>query len=254
MGGVRGPPLRSAAASGPPTIPSRGRSTSPIRAAADRSNPVAPDLLRIPSRTFVRSVPPLDLLDAPERTHPRARLATQVTAPLFMGGGTVEGHVRLAIDRGPSDKDPTRLARAAVAVGRLSVDLLGVETAAGKHFIFRTLACDLVDEARAPPPAMRAGPRPPSDAFWAVVPSVATLPFRLNLPVHMGPPPCQSRSASIRYLLCTTLVMRMAGKVHVVRVSQEIAVLTVLDREWDASLPSIVCAELTLPFQRKRPW
>ncbi|MCJ1478330.1 hypothetical protein MMC13_007008 [Lambiella insularis] len=47
----------------------------------------------------------------------------------------------------------------------------------------------------------------------------------------MGPPPYKSPHASIKYILCLTLLIRISGKVSFVRTSQEIIVLTVHDPE-----------------------
>ena len=210
------------------TVTGRGQSTSPVRTAARRYDSVSSDLQRVPSRTFVRSVRPLDILDVPELHHSRAHLHMQVAGPLFMSGGTIEGHITLTVDSGSSTKK--RRSRPVMSIGRLSVDVLGVESADGRRWIFRSLASELIDEVNPPPSTMVAGPRKGSDAFWEVMPSSSVLPFRLNLPINMGPPPYASKHASIKYILCATLVLRISGKAHFVRSSSEIAVMTVHDR------------------------
>ena len=228
------------------TIPSRGQSTSPVRSIANRFNPVSSDMRRIPSRTFVRSVKPTGLLEVPELTHPRVSLEVRVLAPLFVGGGTVEGEVNVVIDGG-TKKDRLK-ARSEISIARICVDIMGVETALGKKFIFRGLANELVDTAHPPPNSMLAASIAGPDGYWRVTPSASVLPFRLNLPVNMGPPPYSSKRASIRYIVCTTLVMRIDGERYWVRKSEEIAVLTVHDRrffqliEITSSLSSLVAA------------
>ena len=65
---------------------------------------------------------------------------------------------------------------------------------------------------------------------WDVVASELVLPFRLDLPVDMGPPPYESKKAGISYWLSTLAESKIAGKQHFVCESQEIMVLTVHDR------------------------
>ena len=184
----------------------------------------------MPSRTFVRSVKPTDILDFPELSHPRVSLEVQTPAPLFVGGGTVEGQVRIIID-GNRSKAGYEQGKA-VSIGRISVDVLGVETSYGKSNIYRSLAVELVDEEHAPPSTMIAASRALSDAFWQVKPSDAVLPFCLNLPVNMGPPPYSSKHANIKYILCATIAVKISGKQSFIRKSQEIAILTVHDRRY----------------------
>ena len=68
------------------------------------------------------------------------------------------------------------------------------------------------------------------DSTWDVVPSDSMLPFRLNLPVVMGPPPYKAKKVGITYLLSTLVEARIGGKSQFVRHSREIIVLTVHDR------------------------
>lgn len=210
------------------TIPYRGLSRSPVKSAVARFGSVSSDAQRIPSRTYTRSVRPLDILEVPERTHSRISLTAHVTAPLHVGGGTIEGRVCLVIDDGRFNT--RHKSRPRISIGRLSVDILGVETSHGKQWIFRDLAHELIDEVYSPPSTIVAGPRRNSDAFWEVIPSTSVLPFRLNLPINMGPPPYKSTRASIKYVLCLTLLIRVSYKVSFVRTSQEIVVLSVHDR------------------------
>ncbi|MCJ1432271.1 hypothetical protein MMC27_001627 [Xylographa pallens] len=211
------------------TVSFRGRSRSPVRSAVARLDPVSSVMQRVPSRTYVRPVKPLDILDVPQLSHPRAALEIRIAAPLFVGGGTIEGHVNLMIDGGRSSGRQRN--RPAIAIGRLSIDVLGVELGHGRQSIFRSLANELIDETYPPPSTMVAAPREVSDAFWPVMPCTSVLPFKLDLPINIGPPPYKSKHATIRYMLCATLVIRIFGKLNFVRRSQEIAVLTVHDPE-----------------------
>ena len=219
-------------------IPPRGSSTSPVRSAAARLNHISSEVRRIPSRTFVRSCKPTDILDIPKISHPRVSAKIRIAAPLFMGGGTVEGHVTVVIDEGKANSRPN--SRPAMFIGRISVDILGVESSHCKQHIFRSIANELIDDANPPPKPMIASSRALSDAYWEVTPSTSVLPFRLDLPVNMGPPPYSSKHAGIRYLLCTTLSIRISGKQDFVRRSQEIAILTVHDRMSSCSVSPIL--------------
>ena len=210
------------------TVSVRGQSRSPVRSAVARLNPVSSTTQRVPSRTYVRLVKPLDILDVPQLSHPRVVLAIRIAAPLFVGGGTIEGQVNLMIDGGRSSGRHKN--RSAISIGRLSIDVLGVEVGHGRQSIFRSLAHELIDDTYPPPSTMVAAPRAASDAFWTVMPCTSVLPFKLDLPINMGPPPYKSKHAKIRYILCATLVIRISDKLNFVRRSQEIAVLTVHDR------------------------
>ncbi|MCJ1301453.1 hypothetical protein MMC08_004253 [Hypocenomyce scalaris] len=230
------------------TIPARGQAVPPVRSAVARLEPIPSEMRRIPLRTFVRSVRPTDILDFPKLNHPRVALDLRVSASLFTGGGTVEGSVHITIDSGVSY--PRHKSRSALSIGRISVDVLGVESSQGKQWIFRSLANELLDEAHPPPTTMAASTRALFDAFWETVPSSSVLPFRLNLPVYMGPPPYRSKQARIWYILCTTLAVKVSGMQHYVRKSLEIAILSVHDPEKAlVSLPNPLTAydELLFP-------
>ena len=206
----------------------RGRGTSPIRHVIERSNPVSSNVQQLPPRTFVRSVRPTDILDVPDLSHSRVSLKMHIPAPLFVGGGSVEGQVCVVINDGKTRN--RQRSNPALSIGRISIDVLGVETSHGKNFIFRSLATELLDKTHPPPATMAAASRAVSDAFWEVMPSVSILPFRLELPVHVGPPPYSSKIASIKYILCSTVSIRISGEQQYVRKSQEIHIITVHDR------------------------
>lgn len=94
--------------------------------------------------------------------------------------------------------------------------------------MFRALSSHLID-AEHPPPASMA-PDSGSDASWDVQPSNSTLPFRLDLPVVMGPPPYKSKKVGISYWLSVLAEFKISGKKHFIRRSREVTVLTVHDR------------------------
>lgn len=214
------------------TIRSRGHSTSPVRAAAARLDPISPNMRKTPSRTFVRSVRPTDILEFPRIRHQRIALDMRVSTPIFMGGGTVEGQLRIMVDGGAGHG--RRKAKPLLSLGRISVDILGVEELSNgkKRWIFRSLANELIDQSHPPPSTMASSSVALADAFWELVPSAATLPFRLNLPVNMGPPPYHSKCARIRYILCTSVLVKVAGEPCQIRESQDIAILSVHDRTY----------------------
>ncbi|KAI9720862.1 MAG: hypothetical protein M1812_002701 [Candelaria pacifica] len=225
------------------TIPSRGPSRSPVRAAAARRNPVSMESLRkIPSRTFVRTSQPDDIVEFPHYKHPRVSLDVRISAPLFMGGGTVEGKIHLTVDGGTGQ----RARRSAVSISRIMVDVLGVEEACNKRrSIFLSVANEMVDADHPPPATMLTSPSlvSPADCFWEMAPSTSDLPFLLNLPLNVGPASFHSKHARIRYILCVTIVIKVSGKQYWVRQSQDIAVLSVFDPEKAlVSLPSPLVA------------
>ena len=210
------------------TVASRGQSTSPIRSAVASQALVSPELRKPSSRTFVRAVKPTDILDVPKLSHPRLTLQIQVSAPLFVGGATVEGQVYVIIDEGRST--PRCKSRPPIYFSQITIDVLGVEGSLGKESIFQALATELIDDAHPPPSNMIAFSKAESYAIWEGTPSSTILPFRLDLPVNMGPPPYRSRDAYIKYLLCATVALKASDQAEFVRTSREIAILTVHDR------------------------
>lgn len=214
------------------TITSHGRGISPVKEALKQSRTTYPPdaTHRLPSRTFVRTIEPnYDVLDFPKHRHPRISVELHVNASLFVGGGSVEGYVRITVDAIERIRHRRQL-----ALSRVSIDLLGVEEVSGaKRNIYLNLATELIDTDNPPPCNMVESLRQmsPLDPFWLLTPSVSTLPFLLSLPLDVGPPPFHSKHASIRYVLCVTLLVRDQGKQYLVRHSQEISVLSVYDRE-----------------------
>lgn len=213
------------------TLPNRGHSRSPVKEAVTRLDPTFSNgMHRAPSRTFVRTLEPnYDVLDYPKHQHPRISAELHVGASLFVGGGSVEGYVRITVD----DLERIRHRRQ-LAISRISIDLLGVEEMAGarKH-VYLNLATELIDSNNPPPHHMVESLKQlsPLDPFWLLTPSVCTLPFLLSLPLDVGPPPFQSKHAKIRYILSVTLLVRDQGKQYLVRTSQDVSVLSVYDRK-----------------------
>jgi len=200
------------------SIPPKGSSTSPIR----RPSPVR----RAPSRTYIPSTWPTDILASPSVTHSRVSLAIRLSSPVFIGGATVEGAVHIRIDGGAFEK--RRKPKQAVSLRAASVTLTGVERCKGRQEIFRVLKSDLLDEEHPPPTSMAL--KTGLDGCWEVVPSDSILPFCLDLPVAIGPPPYKSKKIGISYWLSASLEFTLAGKEYTVRHSREIVVLTVHDR------------------------
>ncbi|KAL8737115.1 MAG: hypothetical protein Q9181_002009 [Wetmoreana brouardii] len=156
------------------TIPSRGRSTSPIRPA-----PSIERLRRAPSRTFVPLVLPIDIIYFPTIPHTRIGLAIRVSAPIFMGGATAEGAVSLTVDGG-SRTPRARHKLPPMSIDRISVSLVGIERSGARQHMFRCLTTDLIDEAHPPPVEMARPNQPVSDQLWEVMP--LTEKALLNLP------------------------------------------------------------------------
>lgn len=212
------------------SIPNYGTSQSPVKEAGLRLDPITSDAARrIPSKTHIRAPHPSDILDFPSHKHPRVKLQLQVSAPLFVGGGTVEGFVRATID----DNEAMRHRRS-ISIGALSVDLLGFEQMSNnRKATFLALGTELIDREHPPPPKMIQ----PVDAlfaedkFWCLAPSCSALPFMISLPLDTGPPPFQSKHAQIRFMLSATALIRDSGKHYRVRTSQDVQVLPTYDPE-----------------------
>lgn len=212
------------------TVTNRGQSRSPVKQASVRLDPVSSQSSRrIPSRTFVRTPHARDILEFPTHRHPRIGLDIQIAAPLFVGGGSIEGYVRVVVD----DAERIRQKKT-LSVGRLAVDLLGVEETSGnRRSIFLSLGTELLD-ADHPPPRNMIDPQnrhPDSDLFWTLMPSFTSLAFLVSLPLDTGPPPFHSKHARIRFVLCATLLVRDSGRQYPVRCSQDISVLSTYDRK-----------------------
>jgi hypothetical protein len=235
-------------------VPSHGASDSPAKEVASRTGNRRPPARQEgdaigpaaapKTRTLVRTRSPnVDLLEFPARRHPRVAVALQPGASLFVGGGTVEGHVRVVVAGGGRAERRRRQSRR-LAIGRMSIDLLGVEElcAGGgggpaKRAVFINLATEMLDADNPPPRGMAESPwqTSPLDPFWPLAAGATNVPFLLSLPLDVGPPPFQSKHARIRYVLGVTILIRDQGKQYLVRASQDIAVISVYDRrfgEW----------------------
>ena len=227
-------------------IPFRGKADSPVRCAAE-NDPVSSDELRSsPSRTFIRTRPPLDILSQGSFRHARLDMGLRLPSPLFAGGGTIEGQVQLVVDGGADRRNKSK----PIFISTLSIDVIGVEeTNDGRRWIFLSLASELFDHDH-PPPASLVTSQDPVEhdkLYWQLRPSTATIPFLLNLPLNLGPPPYLSRQANIRYLLCPTAVIKIGNKTSLIRQSWNIQMLTVHDPEKAlASLPSPLLASDSL--------
>ncbi|KAI4139064.1 MAG: hypothetical protein LQ341_004381, partial [Variospora aurantia] len=204
------------------TVPSRGRSTSPIR-----SGPSIEQLRRAPSRTFIPLAIPIDIIDFPQIPHSRIALDIHISAPIFMGGATVEGAVGLTVD----GRSRGRRKSAVLSIDRITVALVGIEQSGARQHMFTCLMTDLIDEAHPPPIQMARPDQPASDRLWVVMPSKTTLPFRLALPVMLGPPPFRSKKNNIKYMVSVLAEAKVDGKRIYVRKSEAVMVLTVHDPE-----------------------
>ena len=205
-------------------VRSRGRSSSPLRLQDSQSR-------KPPSRTFVPVVFPSELLYEPKLTHARLLLDLRLSSPIFMGGATVEGEIHLVLDGGLARN--RRKGQASVSISRVSVTLVGIESCKKKQEIFRALTAEVIDDKNPLPLSM--APEPVGDGSWIIQPSSSILPFRLDLPVMMGPPPYESKKAGIRYMVSTTIEASVSKKKVLIRQSKNIMVLTVHDRKWLAS-------------------
>lgn len=104
-------------------IPSRGRAESPVKMSSTKDAVSSDTWCCSPSYTFIRSVPPTKLIKHGKMSHHRVELYTKLKGLLFIGGGTVEGDIKLAIDQNERRKNKSR----PVLISKLSVDVIGVE-------------------------------------------------------------------------------------------------------------------------------
>ncbi|KAF2742760.1 hypothetical protein M011DRAFT_481384 [Sporormia fimetaria CBS 119925] len=228
------PPAANAGAAFPPT----GTTLSPLPQLPPKYDLIAP---RIPSRTFARDALPRDLLETPTLRHSRVTVELDLSAGTFVGGSSVEGTALITVG------DAERLRqRRTLDIVRIYVDLLGIEEVPGpRRSVFINRATELVDAQNPPPPTMVYSQIPADTAnpFWHLKPSSSCLPFKLSLPLDVGPPPFQSRCARIRYCLSVSLLIRDHGKRQIVRASDDITILSVYDPEKALmSLPSPLTA------------
>lgn len=228
------------------TVPRHGQSLSPLRYVATRIDQNLHNKnRRTPSRTFIREPFSQELLEFPSHRHPRIELGLDLSASIFVGGGSIEGTVQINID------DAERIRhRRTLDIARMSIDLLGIEEMNGnRRCIFLNLATELIDEDHPPPLHMVYDQKPISsrDLFWHLMPSFTNLAFNLSLPLNVGPPPFHSKNARIRYALCVSLLIRDHGKQYIVRTSDDVTVLSVYDREscLDSAIPeTLICLQL----------
>lgn len=231
-------------------VTNHGPSRSPVKDVSTRLNAVSSDFARkIPSKTYIRTPAPTDILDFPVYRHPRVRLELHTSAPLFVGGGSVEGHVKVIVDDNEKLKH-----RRSLGIAATTIDLVGFEEVTGhRRATFLALGTELMDSNH-PPPSTMVEPDNPllhGERFWSLKPSVSALPFMLSLPLDTGPPPFASKQAKIRFLLCVTATIRDAGKRYRVRTSQDICVVPTYDPERAlTSLPSPLIASDELSLQR----
>ncbi|KAL9024130.1 MAG: hypothetical protein Q9196_006740 [Gyalolechia fulgens] len=167
-------------------------------------------LRRAPSRTFIPLALPVDIIDFPKVLHPRIAIALPISAPIFVGGATAEGAVELTIDGGPNRARGRK--QAPISIDRISVALVGIERSGARQHMFMCLMTDLIDEAHLPPIGMARPNQPVSDQLWEVMPSRTALPFLINLPVMLGPPPFHSKKNSVRYLISVLVEAKIDGK------------------------------------------
>nr|OQO27784.1 hypothetical protein B0A51_05842 [Rachicladosporium sp. CCFEE 5018] len=235
---------------GPVVIPCHGASQSPVKHAGARLNAITSDSTRRPHCKTLERVPrPVDIVDFPTFRHPRIRLDLQVSAPLCVGGGTIEGHVSIVVDKNERVKS-----RRTLGIAALSVDLLGFEEIdGGRRAVFLALGTELLDRKHRPPSSMVEPDNPisPEERWWTLKPCLSSVPFMVSLPLDTGPPPFQSNHASISFILSVTALIKDAGKQYRVRSSQHVCVLPTYDPERALiSLPSPLTATDELVISR----
>ena len=206
------------------TITAHGKLMSPIK-----PTPSAERLHRAPSKTFIPSFPHLDIMDYPQVLSSRIKLDLRLSSPIFLGGATAEGMVRLTIDGGKSTAQEKKQ-KPSVFMGRIAVLLVGIERSNSRRAMFRCLMSNLLDEANPPPETMTTQQKAKPEYGWEAIPSMHELPFQLDIPCTPGPAPYVSKRNSIYYLVSVLVEARVGGEQRYVRKSEKVDVLTVYDR------------------------
>lgn len=206
---------------------------SPVKETVERLCPFESSV-RHPSKTINRINEPSlsqELLDHPEHLHHRVFIGIETSAPLFVGGSSVEGLVQILVDNGERTRRRKNL-----RLERVSLDLLGVEEISthlgSKRHVFLHRSNAIIDPDHPPPSSMLELPEPfQRAATWTLLPCKSALRFHIALPLEVGPPPFESKHARIRYVLSVTLLVYEGDRLLCVRVSHETALLSVYDRE-----------------------
>lgn len=81
------------------------------------------------------------------------------------------------------------------------IGLTDVELSFSRKAMFMSVASELIDEDHPPPSSMLAPADEDLKTFWKVKPSRSFLPFRINLPLNVGPGPFHSVRAKVRYVI-----------------------------------------------------
>ncbi|RPA99671.1 hypothetical protein L873DRAFT_1628970, partial [Choiromyces venosus 120613-1] len=172
------------------------------------------------AKTFVRPMPPHELLEHPVTFNSRITMHIAVMSPLYVGGARVDGRLNIHIHG-------TRLDD--IRMGRVGIDLVGIEGM--RKVVFMSVTSELVDEDH-PPPASILHPMGENQTISRKVkPSRLFLLFRLNLPLNVGPGPFHSVRARIRYVIHGTIMATINGIKTIIRCSRDIRVISALDPE-----------------------
>ncbi|KAL7267833.1 hypothetical protein RUND412_009565 [Rhizina undulata] len=94
-----------------------------------------------------------------------------------------------------------------------------------------SIASELIDKDHPPPAAMLLPTDEEQSMFFKVKPSRAFVPFRLNLPLNVGPGPFHSVRARIRYVIHGTILISINGHKTLVRCCRDIRIISALDPE-----------------------
>lgn len=181
----------------------------------------------MPSKTYVRPFQKRDMLENSEIRHDGVTLELQLRGSSYVGGGCIEGSIRVVVDHA----DRTRHNRSK-QIARASIDLVGVEEVEGpKRATFLNLATDIIDPEHPPPLGMVDSQKflSISDRWWQLLPSSTTLPFMLHLPAHIGPPTFTSKTARIRHVIIATMLIRDRGQELLVRTREDVTLMSLHD-------------------------
>jgi hypothetical protein len=155
----------------------------------------------------------------------------QLGAPIFVGGGSVDGSVCVSLHESERKRHRKSM------IESIYVHLIGVEELLGvRRSVFLNLGSELEHPQQASHNHQLISSSSPSLAR-----TDNSAPFSLALPFDVGPAPFHSKHARIRYLLAVTIWLQDVERPTSARCSEEITVLSVYDRKkeklmfWDES-------------------
>jgi hypothetical protein len=168
-------------------------------------------------------------------------MTVRLAASLFVGGGTIESKINIAVNSSPLQKPEAK----SIFISELTIGIIGVEEINDGRRKFLSLATDVFNKSYPPPMTLVDSQIPisHSELFWALKPASASVAFCINLLLGVGHPPYTSKDATIRYFICPTVAVKSWGKQSNIGQMCNIQILIVYNPEKAlASLPKPLLA------------